>query len=198
MKKAYRIVLAIAAVAVLAGCITSKNKSGSRDFQKKTTVSDLLAEESANMAKSDDNASENGADSAANGSGLEKAEKKDKDSQVNSDEFDVDLTINSATLVYSMVYDMMMHPESYVGKSVIMKGTYTTCVDETSGIRYFACIIKDATACCAQGIEFELSDDYVYPDDYPKEGDTVTVSGTFDVYYENGYSYCTLRDARLN
>jgi hypothetical protein len=55
----------------------------------------------------------------------------------------------------------------------------------------------DATACCSQGIEFELTDDYVYPDDYPEDGGDICVVGTFDTYEEDGFTYCVLRDARL-
>ena len=70
-------------------------------------------------------------------------------------------------------------------------------VDRSSGNNYFACIIADATACCSQGIEFVLKDDYTYPDDYPEEGGDICVVGVFDTYQEGEYSYCTLRDAEI-
>ena len=60
---------------------------------------------------------------------------------------------------------------------------------------YFTCIVQDATACCAQGIEFIMTDDYKYPDDYPEDGSEITVVGTFDTYEENGNTYATLRNA---
>ena len=43
----------------------------------------------------------------------------------------------------------------------------------------------------------ELTDNYKYPDDYPKEGDDVTVEGVFDLYKEGEYQYCTLRKATM-
>ena len=111
---------------------------------------------------------------------------------------DIDLTTMSATMVYSQVYNMVFYPENYIGKHVKMKGTYSDYFDEASGKHYFACFIKDATQCCAQGIEFELTDDFKYPDDYPSEGDEVTVEGDYDVYSENGTGqFCTLRNAKL-
>ena len=55
--------------------------------------------------------------------------------------------------------------------------------------------ISDATACCSQGIEFVLTDDYTYPDDYPERGSEICVMGVFDLYEEGTYTYCTLRDA---
>ncbi len=109
---------------------------------------------------------------------------------------DVDLTILSSTMVYSEVYDMMMDPEKYIGKTVKMQGSCAFYRDETSGNEYYACVIQDATACCAQGIEFVLSENY-RPEDYPKEEDEICVAGVFDIYEEGGYTYCTLRNAKL-
>ena len=60
---------------------------------------------------------------------------------------------------------------------------------------YYACIIADATACCSQGLEFELSGQHTYPDDYPELGTNITVTGTFQLYQEGGGLYCHLTDA---
>ncbi|MCR5670198.1 MAG: hypothetical protein K6G10_04265 [Butyrivibrio sp.] len=111
---------------------------------------------------------------------------------------DVDLTLLSSTMVYSEVYNMMIMPDSYKGKVIKMKGQYVPYFDEATGKRYFCCFISDATACCSQGIEFILTDDYSYPEDYPQEGDDICVIGTFDTYMEDNNMYCTLRDASLS
>lgn len=95
---------------------------------------------------------------------------------------DVDLTRLNSVMVYSQVYEIMYYPEDFIGKVIRMTGTYSSFYDESTGKLYNACIIQDATACCAQGIEFILTDDYQYPEDYPKDGDEVTVTGTFDIY----------------
>ena len=87
----------------------------------------------------------------------------------------------------------MVTPEKYIGKTVKMKGTFAQYHDEAADKYYFACIIKDAMACCSQGMEFELSPEYAYPAD----GSEICVVGTFDTYVEGEYTYCTLRDARL-
>ncbi len=110
---------------------------------------------------------------------------------------DLDLTALSATVVYAEVYNMMVNPDAYVGKTVKMKGIMNTLYDEVNDVYYFACIITDATACCAQGIEFVLTEDYKVPDDYPKDGTEVTVVGVFDTYWEFSNLYCTLRNAKL-
>ncbi|MCR5212003.1 MAG: hypothetical protein K6C41_05575 [Lachnospiraceae bacterium] len=113
------------------------------------------------------------------------------------DGVDVDLTLLSSTMVYSEVYNMMVSPEDYIGKTVKMKGAFAHYHDEATDNHYFACIIKDATACCAQGIEFVLTDDYVYPDDYPQVDEEICVVGVFNMYQEGNYTYCTLRNATL-
>lgn len=124
-------------------------------------------------------------------------EPKDKGQTAGAGEVDVDLTAMSSTIVYSEVFNMVSNPDSYIGKTVRMEGPCSVYQDENTGVLYYACIIQDATACCAQGMEFELDETYDRPDDYPKEGEEVTVEGTFDTYMENGYLYCTLRDGRL-
>ena len=110
---------------------------------------------------------------------------------------DVDLTALSSTMVYSEVYNMMTDPGNYIGKTVKMSGVYAVYHDESTGKYYHACIISDATACCSQGIEFELKSGYSYPDDYPEEGGEICVTGTFDTYEEGEYTYCTLRNASI-
>lgn len=110
---------------------------------------------------------------------------------------DIDLPSMSATMVYSQVYDMIVDPDAYMGKVVRMEGVYTVYNSEETGNHYTSCIIQDATACCAQGMEFVLTDNYSYPDDYPEEGDIVEVVGVFDTYREGEYLYCHLKDAKL-
>ena len=66
-----------------------------------------------------------------------------------------------------------------------------------SDIIYHACIIPDATACCAQGIEFVWAGEHYWPDDYPGDGADITVTGRLEIYEENGYSYLHLVDAEL-
>ena len=116
-----------------------------------------------------------------------------------TDGIDIDITVLSSTMVYSVVYCMVTAPDDYIGMVVKMNGQFTYYCDEQSGNEYYACIIQDATACCSQGIEFVLADseDYNYPDDYPVPGEEITVTGTFDTYEENGYTYCVLREAEL-
>ena len=110
---------------------------------------------------------------------------------------DVDLTKMSGTMVYSEVFNMMSAPEQYKGKTVKMNGTFNVYYTEATNTYFFACIVQDATACCAQGLEFVLKGEHIYPDDYPELGEEITVTGVFDTYMEGEYEYCTLRDAEM-
>lgn len=128
----------------------------------------------------------------------DKTSEKTESQPNGTEDIDVDLTALSSTMVYSEVYNIMTEPDSYIGKTIRMGGTYTVYYDETSDHYYFACIIQDATACCSQGMEFTLTDSYSYPEDYPDEGEKIVVTGIFDTYTEGEYKYCTLRNATLD
>lgn len=186
-------------------CFTACGDSSSTKFESSSiTVEEVLENgmTEAELEASDSNNSEEKSsqeaesDSSATGTVNDSAA-EDKSTASGAEGIDVDLTVLSSTMVYSQVYDMVYFPENYVGQTVKMEGIYTHYHDDTTGKDYYACFIQDATACCAQGIEFELTDDYVYPDDYPEEGGYVCVSGTFDIYEEDGFTYCTLRNSTL-
>ncbi len=106
---------------------------------------------------------------------------------------ELDLSAMSGTMVYSEVSNICAYPDDYRGKVIQMKGTYNFYHDEATGNDYHACIIQDATACCASGIEF-------VPDGFESEitpGEEITVAGTFDTYKEGNFTYPTLRNAWL-
>ena len=108
---------------------------------------------------------------------------------------DVDLTKMSSTMVYSEVLNMQQHPDDYMGKIVRMKGPFN--VTELDDNRCFACVIKDAAACCSTGIEFVWAGEHSYPEDYPEVNTEITVTGTFNVYSEGKSKYLQLKDAEV-
>lgn len=110
---------------------------------------------------------------------------------------DLDLTAMSSTVIYSEVYNMMMEPLAYVGKTVKLQGNCGIYVDEETGKTYYACIVQDATQCCAQGLEFVLDEDIYSQEDYPQEGDAITIKGEFSTYEENGCQYLTIADSEM-
>ncbi|MCR5649667.1 MAG: hypothetical protein K6F86_00625 [Lachnospiraceae bacterium] len=168
MKKAVSLLVCVIVIILEAGCGKSENEAGGFTTGSQNNVQSVLEQ---GMSESED---------------------------LTGTESDyIDLTEFSSTMVYSEVYNMMYYPENYIGKMVKMSGVYAVYHDESTGKDYHACIISDATACCSQGIEFELTDDYSYPDDYPEEGGQICVEGVFDTYREGENIYCTLRDSKI-
>ncbi|WP_051594217.1 hypothetical protein [Butyrivibrio sp. AE3003] len=205
MKKMRYIAVMTLVVLITSGCADDSSAVSSRPGSGAKTVDDVIAEQ---MAASDmssliaeygeyeeDDASYGDTSGASDNSAAATSFHTAEEIKVDGDY--VDLTKQSSTMIYTTVYNMMYYPENFVGKTIKMTGNYSEYVAEDTGKRYFACIIKDATACCSQGVEFELTSDYKYPDNYPKEEDPITVEGVFDLYEEGQYQYCTLRNAKL-
>ena len=123
--------------------------------------------------------------------------------QASADGVDVDLTVLSSTMVYSEVYNMLYNdPAHYLGKTVKARGEFSIYQLVTDGVLQpdpvaYACIIADATACCAEGMEFVPEGDLTYPEDYPELGAEITVIGEFQSYEENGMTWYHLVNARL-
>lgn len=138
------------------------------------------------------------------GTPKEQTPEESEQPQASADGVDVDLTALSSTMVYSEVYNMLyFYPEDYYGKTVKMTGLFNVyqSVDENGVVLdmpvAYACIISDATACCAEGMEFVLEGDCTYPDDYPELGAEITVIGEFQSYAENGIAWYHLVNARM-
>ena len=110
---------------------------------------------------------------------------------------DLDLSVMSGTIVYAQVYNLMYEYETWLGKTIRIAGYYSAFEDTNRGVVYHACVIPDATACCAQGIEFIWAGEHDWPDEYPEEGTQIVVTGCLDVYEEDGYLYLHLVDAEL-
>ena len=108
---------------------------------------------------------------------------------------DLDLTDLSGTVVYAYINQMVNAPENYIGKIIRLNGWYDAFVDSSTGLYYTSCFIPDASACCAQGIEFVWAGAHPFPEAYPEPGTGVTVTGRFEVYLEDDWMYIHLVDA---
>ena len=180
MKKLFCVVLIVLTLSSLSACGSEKDKGTTDNQAPNPSVSKNLTTEKSS----------------------ESAPTTSKSAQ-SADGIDVDLTKLSSTMVYSEVYNMMYTPDDYIGKTVKIKGqfaigyVYNTDGTPDESTARFACVIADATACCSQGLEFILTGEHTYPNDYPELGSEITVTGTFEVYTENGFQYCRLVDATL-
>ena len=202
MKKKMNLFLCILLILAVAAC-GKKDDAASRISANTSSVGDLLA--SASSEPEEENGAYEVKTEDESDTASEPAEEKedqgasaDSDVDTNADaDVDVDLTVLSKTMVYSEVYNIVTTPWDYVGKTIKMEGLYSHLVDEATGNVYHACIIQDATACCASGIEFVPESESEYPEGGLNDGDMIGVVGTFDTYEENGQLYCTLRNAKL-
>ena len=176
MKKLFCVVLTVLTIVSLAACGGKKDK-GTATTDNQTPNSSVSQNQSTEKAS-------------------ESAPTTSKPAQ-SADGIDVDLTKLSSTMVYSEVYNMMVSPDNYTGKTVKMNGAFAYYEDPETKKQYFACIIADATACCSQGLEFILTGEHTYPNDYPELNSEITVTGTFETYEENGFKYCRLTDAAI-
>ena len=101
---------------------------------------------------------------------------------------DIDLTKLSSTMVFSEVYNMMISPEEYMGKTIKAEGIFQVYQD-SNNINFYALVIADATACCQQGLELIWDGDPAYPDDYPVENSEIEITGVYQSYIEEGNTY---------
>lgn len=99
---------------------------------------------------------------------------------------EIDLTNMSATMVYSYVFNMFSAPDAFIGQRFKIQGIYDEWLWEEANQTYHYVIIADATACCAQGLEFILTDESAT---YPQPGDEIEISGVFSTYEEEGNLY---------
>lgn len=107
---------------------------------------------------------------------------------------DVDLTQLPQNLMYSQAYEILYNTEQYLGKTVRISGPYSSYTDPETNELHRACLIRDATACCTQGMEFEPADETL---PMPEEEEIITVSGVFDTYMSGPFLYCILRSAQI-
>lgn len=174
MKKVIAIIMIVLIVAALTAC---SQKTDSRTSSGAKTVNDVLNQQSETQA-------------AATINRTQAANPVNEEENNTDDRTEIDLTEMNSTMVYSEVQQMMQSPGKYRGKQVRMKGSAASA--EYNGKTYHACLIKDATACCSQGIEYVLTEG-----DYPADGTEITVYGTFDCYEEEGKIYNNLVGAKL-
>lgn len=110
---------------------------------------------------------------------------------------DVDLTTLSSTMVYAEVFNMMMSPDDYIGRTIRMTGIFTVYQDPETKQVYCGVIVEDATACCAQGFDLVMPEKRSYPQDYPAPESEITVVGTLQAdrtLEEHGIIFLRLED----
>lgn len=98
---------------------------------------------------------------------------------------DLDIAAMSETMAYSFVYQMLSDPQTYLSKTVRVRGPLAISHYDPTNKDYYYVQIADTTACCAQGIEFLCPAGV----QLPAEGQTVEIVGKFMTYDELDVTY---------
>lgn len=107
-----------------------------------------------------------------------------------SDIVDHDLSNMNANMIFAEIFNLVLMPDEFIGRTFRMKGNFAVYVNETSGNKYFSIIIPDATQCCQQGIDIICLGDMKYPEDFPKIGSEIMVTGQFNsITTDEGLSF---------
>ena len=108
---------------------------------------------------------------------------------------ELDLTDLSDTMAYSQLINIIKEPQDYLGKTIILTGIFTAPFNGFSHQYNYTVTIQDNTQCCAQGIEFLPQEKLRFPDDFPEEGEMITVRGILSLFEEGKHAYCLIEDA---
>ena len=115
-----------------------------------------------------------------------------------SQKTDIDLARMSGTMVYAQVYKMETEPVKFIGKRIRMKGVFSSYYDQETKKRFYGCVIADALACCSQGLAFELAKERKFPDEFPDEGEKITIIGDFEMEEDGDDAYPIIRNAKMS
>ena len=96
-------------------------------------------------------------------------------------------------------------PEDYIGKRIKLPGqfSYYQKMDENyqpvPGTLHVGCLVSDTLGCCSLGVDFNLKEEHVFPEDYPEVGTDISVTGVCDIYFdENEFvTVICLNDAEM-
>lgn len=102
---------------------------------------------------------------------------------------DVDLSMLNYNIASAQIFNMLIETDSYLGKTVRIKGQFFSAYDEENKMRHYSVLIWDATACCQTGLQFIPRGNPVYPDDFPEEMADMEVTGILRMKLLNGMDY---------
>lgn len=200
MKNLKKCMVLFLCILLITGCSNKKGTDG-KGINNTNSVDKVIDNQIANEdSKTDTTESEKALSNVESNKDTEDTISGAEDVRNTDGTVDYDLTQMSSDMVYATVYQMMVTPEEYEGKTFRIDGNFYATYYEATKKYYFYCVIQDATACCAQGMEFVWEDgSHIYPDEYPEDNAEIVVEGTFETYKEEGDQnlYCRLSDAIL-
>lgn len=200
MKNLKKCMVLFLCILLITGCGNKKSTDG-KGVNNTNSVDKVIDNQIANEdRKNETTESEEASSNVESSKDTEDTISRAEDVRNTDGTVDYDLTQMSSDMVYATVYQMMVMPEEYEGKTFRIDGNFYATYYEATKKYYFYCVIQDATACCAQGMEFVWENGtHIYPDEYPEDNAEIVVEGTFETYKEEGDQnlYCRLSDAIL-
>ena len=200
MKNLKKCMVLLLCILLITGCSNKKGTNG-KGVNNTNSIEKVIDNQIANEdGKTETTESEKASSDVESNKDIEDTISGAENVRDTDETVDYDLTQMSSDMVYATVYQMMVTPEEYEGKTFRIDGNFYATYYEATKKYYFYCIIQDATACCAQGLEFIWDDgSHIYPDEYPEDNAEIVVEGTFETYREDGDEnlYCRLSDAIL-
>lgn len=200
MKNLKKCMVLLLCILLITGCSNKKGTDG-KGVNNTNSIEKVIDNQIANEdGKTETTESEKASSDVESNKDTEDTISEAENVRDTDETVDYDLTQMSNDMVYATVYQMMVTPEEYEGKTFRIDGNFYATYYEVTKKYYFYCIIQDATACCAQGMECVWDDgSHIYPDEYPEDNAEIVVEGTFETYKEEGDSnmYCRLSDATL-
>ena len=108
----------------------------------------------------------------------------------NTESIDMDLTVLKSDVAYTVLSDVMQEfPDIFLGKRILISGEFYSTRDEETNQYYHYLLVEDEDACCGEEIEIIWKGEYVYPDDYPEDNETIEIVGIFSSYEKFGYTF---------
>lgn len=200
MKNLKKCMVLLLCILLITGCSNKKGTDG-KGVNNTNSIEKVIDNQIANEdGKTETTESEKASSDVESNKDIEDTISGAENVRDTDETVDYDLTQMNSDMVYATVYQMMVTPEEYEGKTFRIDGNFYATYYEATKKYYFYCIIQDATACCAQGMEFIWDDgSHIYPDEYPEDNAEIVVEGTFETYREDGDEnlYCRLSDAIL-
>lgn len=148
MKKLIKYMMLFLCILLMTGC-SNKKSVGGKNITTANSVDKIINEQINNENKDKTTDNKNLLSSNDSSKGTENAIKDTEGTQKTKGTVDYDLTQMSSDLVYATVYQMMVTPEEYEGKTFRIDGNFYATYYEATKKYYFYCVIQDATACCA-------------------------------------------------
>lgn len=197
MKNIIKISLIIFII-LISGCSdVNDGRIGVKDIKKNNTVDDVINKqiEKTNSLTDEDNLN------VGEESKKEETKQIDEHNTIDySKKVDYDLTLMNKDMVYGIIYDMITNSDKYIGKTFRIEGLYYANYHKSTDKYYHYCVVEDALACCAQGLEFIWDGGpNIYPDEYPENNTGIVIEGVFETYEAESYdfSFCRIKDSKV-